>query len=98
MERDSKTQLPTKRAVQEATNRVKKAGYDLDRAVVITEAEHDNDYVMQSDNEIVFVLPNKSRVAARRRPPSRHGQIADGLYAERNLHLATTQFKASDAS
>lgn len=64
LERDGKTRLPTKRAVQEATARIKQAGYDLDRAVVITEAEHDNDYVMQSDNEIVFVLPNKSRVAA----------------------------------
>jgi hypothetical protein len=64
LERDSKTHLPTKRAVQEATTRVKKAGYDIDRAVVITEAEHDSDYVMQSDNEIVFVLPDKSRVAA----------------------------------
>ena len=56
--------IADKRAVQEATTRVKKAGYDLDRAVVITEAEHDNDYLMQSDNEIVFVLPNNSRVAA----------------------------------
>lgn len=64
LERDAKTKLPTKRAVQEATARIKKAGYDLDRAVVITEAEHDNDYLMQSDSEIVFVLPNKNRVAA----------------------------------
>lgn len=64
LERDPKTKLPTKRAVLEATARVKKAGYDLDRAVVITEAEHDNDYVMQSDSEIVFVLPNNNRVAA----------------------------------
>ena len=63
------------------------------RAVVITEAEHDNDYVMQSDNEIVFVLPNNNRVAAARREPSRYGQIADGLYAERNLTLAATPFK-----
>ncbi len=63
LERDPHTLLPTARAVQEATTRVKQAGYDLDRAVVITEAEHDNDYIMQSDNEIVFVLPNKSRVA-----------------------------------
>ncbi len=64
LDRDSKTHLPTKRAVEEATARVKKAGYDLDRAVVITEAEHDSDYLMQSDNEIVFVLPNKNRVTA----------------------------------
>ncbi len=63
LERDPHTLLPTQRAVQEATARVKKAGYDLGRAVVITEIEHDNDYIMQSDDEIVFVLPNKNRVA-----------------------------------
>lgn len=63
LQRDPKTRLPTKRAVEDATNRIKRAGYDLTRAVVITEAEHDNDYVMQSDDEIVFVLPNKNRVA-----------------------------------
>jgi hypothetical protein len=64
LERDPHTLLPTQRAVQEATTRVKAAGYDLERAVVITEAEHDNDYIMQSDNEIVFVLPNKNRIAS----------------------------------
>jgi len=62
--RDPKTKLPTQGAVQAATKRITAAGYDLTRAVVITEAEHDNDYVMQSDNEIVFVLPNKDRVTA----------------------------------
>ena len=67
LERDAHTQLPTQRAVHEATTRIKQAGFDLERAVVITEAEHDSDYVMQSDNEIVFVLPNKSRVAT---PPT----------------------------
>jgi hypothetical protein len=64
LERDPKTQLPTQRAVQDATAKIKQAGYDLERAVVITEAEHDSDYVMQSDNEIVFVLPNKNRLAS----------------------------------
>lgn len=64
LQRDPKTELPTPEAVKEATARVKRAGYDLKRAVVITEAEHDNDYVMQSDNEIVFVLPNKNRVVS----------------------------------
>jgi hypothetical protein len=67
LDRDPKTQLPTKRAVDEATKRIKRAGYDLQRAVIITEAEHDNDYVMQSDDEIVFVLPNKNRIAS---PPA----------------------------
>ncbi len=64
LERDPNTHLPTQRAVHEATARIKQAGFDLERAVVITEVEHDSDYVMQSDNEIVFVLPNKDRVAS----------------------------------
>jgi hypothetical protein len=62
LQRNPRTHLPTPKAVREATARVKRAGYDLTRAVVITEAEHDNEYLMQSDDEIVFVLPNKSRV------------------------------------
>jgi hypothetical protein len=33
----------------------------LKRAVVITEAEHENDYIMQSDYEIVFVLQDVAR-------------------------------------
>lgn len=64
LERDPETNLPTQKAVQEATQRVNAAGFDLSRAVVLTEAEHDNDYVMQSDDEIVFVLPNHNRVNA----------------------------------
>jgi len=64
LDRDPKTKLPTKGAVAEATRRVNTAGFDLTRAVIITEAEHDNDYIMQSDDEIVFVLPNKNRIKA----------------------------------
>jgi hypothetical protein len=64
LDRDPKTKLPTKGAVDEATRRINAAGFDLTRAVVITEAEHDNDYIMQSDDEIVFVLPNKNRIKA----------------------------------
>jgi hypothetical protein len=62
LDRDPNTRLPTKDAVTEATARVNEAGFDLSRAVVITEAEHNNDYIMQSDDEIVFVLPDKSRI------------------------------------
>jgi hypothetical protein len=62
LNRDPKSNLPTQAAVQEATQKVNAAGFDLTRAVVITEAEHDSDYIMQSDDEIVFVLPNKNRV------------------------------------
>ena len=64
LDRDLKTKLPTQGAVQAATKRITAAGYDLKRAVVITEAEHDNDYIMQSDDEIVFVLPNHTRITA----------------------------------
>jgi hypothetical protein len=56
---------PTPIAVQEATQRVNaQGGFDLQRAVVISEEEHDNDYVMQQDNEVVFVLPMNNRIAA----------------------------------
>ena len=64
LERDPHTLLPTDGAVQAATNRIQAAGLDLSRAVVITEAEHDNDYIMQYDDEIVFVLPNQDRLTA----------------------------------
>ena len=64
LDRDPHSKLPTKNAVQEATKRINSAGYDLTRAVVITEDEHDSDYIMQSDDEIVFVLPNKNRIKA----------------------------------
>jgi hypothetical protein len=55
--------VPTEEAVARATKEVNKAGrFKLKRAVVITEKEHDDDYVMQSEDEVVFVLPNRSRV------------------------------------
>jgi hypothetical protein len=62
LDRDPQSKLPTQAAVQEATQKVNSAGFDLTRAVVITEAEHDSDYIMQSDDEVVFVLPDKGRV------------------------------------
>ncbi len=40
-------------------------GFYLKRAVVISEAEYDNDYKMQDPNEVVFVLPNQHRVTPR---------------------------------
>jgi len=62
LDRDPNTKLPTPGAVQEATQKVNAAGFDLTRAVIITEAEHDSDYIMQSDDEVVFVLPDKDRI------------------------------------
>ncbi len=56
---------PTAAAVQDATQRVNsQGGFNLQRAVVISEEEHDNDYTMQQDNEVVFVLPNNNRIVA----------------------------------
>lgn len=54
--------IPTAAAVQAATLAVNAAGFNLTRAVVISESEHDNDYEMVEDNEVVFVLPNGNRV------------------------------------
>jgi hypothetical protein len=55
--------VPTQAAVMEATQKIQTtAGLDLQRVVIITEQEHDDDYTMQADNEIVFVLPDKNRV------------------------------------
>ena len=57
----SNSNIPSADAVMVATNAVNiLAGMDLRRAVVITEAEHDDDYTMQTDDEVVFVLPNES--------------------------------------
>ena len=68
LDRDPGTGLPTATAVATATNAVNTlAGLDLKRAVVITEAEHDGDYTMQTDDEVVFVLPEESRL--RNAPP-----------------------------
>jgi hypothetical protein len=38
--------------------------FNLERPVIITEAEHDADWYMDDDTEVVFVLPNKPRVAS----------------------------------
>ena len=56
---------PTTVAVTEATQRINlQGGFNLQRAVVISEDEHDNDYTMQQDNEVVFVLPKENRFVA----------------------------------
>ena len=35
--------------------------FNLKRAVIISEDEHDNGYLMEFDDDVVFVLPNKGR-------------------------------------
>jgi hypothetical protein len=64
LQRDSTTLLPTPLATQTATAYVQQAGLDLTGVVVISEAEHDNDYIMQSGDEIVLVLPDQNRVTS----------------------------------
>jgi hypothetical protein len=63
LDRKPGTNVPTQPAVDDATALINsETGMKLKRAVIITEEEHDNDYTMQDDDEVVFVLPNKSRV------------------------------------
>ena len=54
---------PTPLAVQTATDAVNAAGFNLKRAVVISEKEHDGDYTMgDAASEVVFVLPDPVRL------------------------------------
>jgi len=41
------------------------ANMELKSAVVITEQEHDDGFTMQDDDQVVFVLPNASRIPGR---------------------------------
>jgi hypothetical protein len=64
LERDG-AQKPTALAVKAATDAVNAAGFNLKRAVVISEAEHDADYTMGDPvTEVVFVLPDPTRLGA----------------------------------
>ena len=60
LQRDTTTFLPTQLATQTATAYVQGAGLDLTGVVVISEAEHDNDYIMQSGDEIPRAVRSKS--------------------------------------
>jgi hypothetical protein len=54
---------PTPLAVKTATDAVNAAGFNLKRAVVIREKEHDADYTMgDAATEVVFVLPDPVRL------------------------------------
>jgi hypothetical protein len=55
----------TAAAAREAKVALAARGIHLQRAVVIRESEHDNDYTMQRPNEVVFVLPDLDRVIPR---------------------------------
>ena len=62
LDRDAATHKPTNAAVKAATDAVNAAGFNLKRAVVISEKEHDADYTMQDLTEVVFVLPDRERL------------------------------------
>ena len=65
-ERDHPRGVATPAAVQQATAAINAAvpGYNLNRAVIISEEEHDHGYTMQTPDDVVFVLPRASRVNA----------------------------------
>jgi hypothetical protein len=55
--------MATQEAVDQATKAINEASpkFNLKRAVIISEDEHDSGYTMQTENDVVFVLPNKDR-------------------------------------
>ena len=55
--------MATQDAVDQATAAINGAAphYNFVRAVIIKEEEHDAGYTMQTENDVVFVLPNKGR-------------------------------------
>ena len=56
----SPRQQPSNKPQRQSMQRYR--DYNLERAVIITEDEHDDGYTMETENDVVFVLPNKSRV------------------------------------
>ena len=67
MDRNAKGH-PSPKALRAAKDRLHAAGFELDRPVVISEDEHDNDYVMRDPKEVVFVLPNQNRLTSPAHP------------------------------
>lgn len=65
LEREADKTTVTPAAAKYAKAALAARGLYLQRAVVITEVEHDNDYTMQDPNEVVFVLPSQNRVTPR---------------------------------
>jgi len=62
MDRDQQTGLPSQRARSAAVAAVNYfTDMKLQSAVVISEDEHDDDFTMQDENQVVFVLPNSTR-------------------------------------
>jgi hypothetical protein len=63
-----KTGMATQDAVDQATAAINAAapGFNLNRCVIIKEDEHDAGYTMEFEDDVVFVLPRKSRL----KPPA----------------------------
>lgn len=64
MDRVTPGGVATPTAVKQATDAINKAfpGYNLKRAVIISENEHDAGYTMETPDDVVFVLPNQTRL------------------------------------
>jgi hypothetical protein len=60
----AKKGMATQDAINQATAAMNGAlpYYNFVRAVIISEEEHDNGYMMETENDVVFVLPNKGRI------------------------------------
>ena len=60
----AKKGMATPLAVTQATATINAAApnYNFVRAVIIKEEEHDNGYMMETENDVVFVLPNQGRI------------------------------------
>jgi len=56
--------MATANAVALATTAINGAApsYNFVRAIIISEEEHDNGYTMQTEDDVVFVLPNTGRI------------------------------------
>jgi len=56
--------MATPAAVGLATATINAAfpNFNFLRAVIISEEEHDNGYTMETENDVVFVLPNQNRI------------------------------------
>lgn len=65
LEREADNTTVTAAAANRAKVALAARGIYLNRAVIITEEEHDSHYTMQNPDEVVFVLPNRSRVTPR---------------------------------
>jgi hypothetical protein len=89
LERDNRGN-PTDAAWKEATKKINAAlSSALTHAVIISEDEHDDDYIMQNDDEVVFVLPDRRR-AGIPDPFPNPGPEFDKLLATAKLLMACT--------